>query len=174
MVMVISATEADPLNVRQLIDRWFTDYHIELSQHLDRYVDDPHVSEDLLQDTFIQALKSVDATVPPANPRAWLYRIATNRAIDYLRRQRRWNWLLRYLPTDHADIEHHIVNKQQVRRSLAALKPQDAEVLILVYHVGLSPADVANTTGEPLSTIRKRLSRARDRFRHLHTTEADQ
>lgn len=170
--MVIPLTDADQSpTARQTLQQWFAAYHLELARHLDRLLGDSDAADDLLQDTFLRALKGLDAANPPANPRAWLYRIASNLAIDHLRRRRRWGWLLRGLPGAQSGMEHEVLAAEAIRRTLAQLKPQDAEVLVLTHYAGYSPAEVAAATGDEIGAIRKRLSRARERFRERHDQE---
>jgi RNA polymerase sigma-70 factor (ECF subfamily) len=173
--MLISLNEADQASATQyLIQQWFMDYAGELSQHLDRLVGNSTTAEDLLQDTFVRAMKAVDPGRPPANPRAWLYAIASNLAVDHIRHRYRWHWLLSSFRPESPTVEQQVLVNHAIRRCLAALKPQDAEVLILIRYAGYSPTEVATLTGEPLTTIRKRLFRAGERFRQLHIKETMQ
>jgi RNA polymerase sigma-70 factor, ECF subfamily len=170
--MLISLNEADTASATQyLIQQWFMDHAGELAHHIDRLVGNPTIAEDLLQDTFVRAMKSIDPARPPENPRAWLYAIASNLAVDHIRHRYRWDWLLSSLRPDSPTVEQQVLVNHAIRRCLAALKPQDAEVLILIRYVGYSPAEVAELMDEPLTTIRKRLFRAGERFRQLHIKE---
>jgi RNA polymerase sigma factor (sigma-70 family) len=58
---------------------------IELARHLRRIVRDDEAAQDLLQDTLLRAHKALTRLGPGANERAWLYRIATNTALNHLR-----------------------------------------------------------------------------------------
>lgn len=69
------------------IARWFADYQTPLFRYLTRLLGDEERAANLLQDTFARALTALKPHRPPDNPRAWLYRIATNLAYDALRRQ---------------------------------------------------------------------------------------
>ena len=69
------------------------------------------------------------------------------------------------------NFDQHVETTQAIRGCLAKLKPQDAEVLLMVHYAGCSPAEVAKLNGEELGAVRKRLSRARDRFRNLYEEE---
>jgi len=62
---------------------------LELARHLRRIVRDDDVAQDLLQDTMLRAHKALARLGPGANERAWLYRIATNAALNHLRARRR-------------------------------------------------------------------------------------
>jgi RNA polymerase sigma-70 factor (ECF subfamily) len=60
-------------------------YGLELARHLRRMVRDDEVAQDLLQDTMLRAHRALPRLGPGANERAWLYRIATNCALNHLR-----------------------------------------------------------------------------------------
>ena len=57
----------------------------ELARHIRRMVRDDDVAQDILQDTMIRAHAALARLVPESNERAWLYRIATNTALNHLR-----------------------------------------------------------------------------------------
>jgi RNA polymerase sigma-70 factor (ECF subfamily) len=62
---------------------------LELARHLRRIVRDDDVAQDLLQDTMLRAYRALGRLGPDANERAWLYRIATNAALNHLRSKAR-------------------------------------------------------------------------------------
>ena len=64
-------------------------YRRELQVHIYRIVGSVQDAEDLLQETLLAAWRGLDAFEERASVRAWLYRIATNRALDALRATRR-------------------------------------------------------------------------------------
>ncbi len=64
-------------------------YGIELARHLRRMVRDDDAAQDLLQDTMIRAHGAIERLDTHANERAWLYRIATNAALNHLRAKAR-------------------------------------------------------------------------------------
>src|SRR5215218_1260307 len=56
-----------------------------IERHLRRRVGDPSLAEDLAQEVFLRAWLHAPADLPELRMRAWLYRVATNVAIDALR-----------------------------------------------------------------------------------------
>lgn len=155
----------------QIISQWFQDYYLPLFRYLTRLVQDQELAADILQDTFTKALTSFDIRQPPDNPSAWLYRIATNRAYDLLRRKRRWQWMR--ITEDHPLPAHepHHATAQAIRSCLAQLKRREAEALVLNMYVGLTCAEIAQLTNEAEATVRVRIRRARERFRVLYDKE---
>ena len=71
------------------VARLLAAYGIELARHLRRLVRDDDVAQDLLQDTLLRAHRALTRLGQGANERAWLYRIATNAALNHLRDRKR-------------------------------------------------------------------------------------
>ena len=60
-------------------------YGAELARHIRRIVRDDHATEDLLQDTLLRTHGALGLLRQGSNVRAWLYRIATNAALNHVR-----------------------------------------------------------------------------------------
>ncbi len=142
-----------------------------LFRHLIRLLGDQEQAADVLQETFIRALTALDTSAPPNNPLAWLSRIASNLAIDQLRRAKRWRWLVAHWHEPASSLECEVATTQAVRLCLARLKPKEAEVLVMTHYTGLSALEIAQLTGDEVSAIRVRLHRARQHFRSLYEKE---
>lgn len=67
------------------IARLLAIHGLELARHLRRMVRDDDAAQDLLQDTLLRAHRALTRLGPAVNERAWLYRIATNAALNHLR-----------------------------------------------------------------------------------------
>jgi len=61
----------------------------QIARYLGRLVRDPNAVEDLSHDVFLQALSHADQFRPTAKVSTWLYRIATNTALNYLKQSSR-------------------------------------------------------------------------------------
>src|SRR5438105_15509547 len=80
--------ERDAQAFRSLIER----LQQPITGYLHRLVGDREVALDLAQDTFIQVYKEIGKTSQDLSLDAWIYRIATNYALKYLNRKRRWQF----------------------------------------------------------------------------------
>jgi RNA polymerase sigma-70 factor (ECF subfamily) len=67
------------------LDALLARHGLELARHLRRIVRDDEAAQDLLQDTFLRAHRALARLDGQANVRAWLYRIATNVALNHVR-----------------------------------------------------------------------------------------
>ncbi len=155
----------------RLVGLWFTEHQAPLFRYLVRLLGDEERAADILQDTFVRALRALDMHSPPPNPAAWLYRIAANLAYDVLRRRRRLRWLP-LSGTEHAPaFESNVALTESVRDCLARLRPNEAEALLLYEYAGLSCIEIAALSGEEATAVRMRLYRARTQFRKLYGQE---
>lgn len=156
-----------------LIAEWFRQYQTPLFRYVIRITGDRERAADIVQDTFVRAFGALATRPPPANPSAWLYRIATNLTYDHLRRQKRWHhWWMRTKPESGQRFEAAVATAHMVRACLRRLSAKEAEVLLLYEYTGLNAREIGDLLGENAATIRKRLERARDRFRRFYEQEA--
>src|SRR5437868_9978623 len=70
------------------LDTLITTHRRPIERHLRRRVGDASLAEDLAQEVFLRAWLHAPADLPELRLRAWLYRVATNLAIDALRARR--------------------------------------------------------------------------------------
>lgn len=152
----------------------FEQHHVEVFAYLARMLNDREWAQDLAQETFVQAYRSRDQLAALQNPRAWLYRVATNLALNALKRKRRFAWLPwewhegRNSAPDPAEA----VSKQaQVEAALATLSPDHRAPLLLYAHYGFKVAEVAEALNLSEGAARMRLQRAREQFRQAYRKE---
>ncbi|CAN5459833.1 sigma-70 family RNA polymerase sigma factor [soil metagenome] len=145
----------------------------ELVRFLHRKVWDADRAQDLAQETFVRAMSH-----EPDNPRAWLFRVATNLARDEARLVIRRKKHLALLRTEAETIKPPVPAPAQaleqsermegVRRALEQLGERDREVLLL-WDAGLSYTEIAEQTGLSPGAIGTTLARARKRLVEAHT-----
>jgi len=141
-----------------------------------RYERDHHRLEDLAQDTFLKAWRSLDQFDGRAPFQHWLSKIAVHAALDHLRKQKRsqkeigipdlgedaLDWL-------HTDNQQSDLEVNQAREILAGamrkLSPEDQLVLTLLEIEDRSVKEISAVTGWTAVTVRVRALRARARLR---------
>jgi RNA polymerase sigma-70 factor (ECF subfamily) len=134
----------------------------DLVRYLRRLSPNAEVAEELMQETFARAIRASRAPTASHELRPWLYRIATNVAIDRLRRDRR----LRFIPFAGREVapECDVAEIDLVRRALRAIAPEQATALVLRLHEGFSPAEIAQMLDIGETAVKSRLVRGRRAF----------
>lgn len=152
----------------------FHQHRTPLCTYLSCMVYDWETARELTQETFLRAFRSRHQLLKVDNQRAWLYRIATNLAIDANRRRRRWQWL----PWDKVDVASDFIIEQTdqnlaVAKTLAALPITYRLPLLLYSGYGFSVAEVAEVLGLGHEAVKTRLYRARKMFRQAYGEDDD-
>ena len=131
-------------------------------------------AQDLTQEVFIKALQRADQIKDPAKATHWLSRIATNTAIDFLRRHGRVNFSeLENLPeplkvSREESPEARLLRSEQrghLERGLAVLSERERTALLLRDVEGLPAEEVARHLNCSKATVRSHISNARIKFR---------
>jgi RNA polymerase sigma-70 factor, ECF subfamily len=147
----------------------------DLVRYLHRKVWDMERARDLAQEAFARALDGSAGGDAPANPRAWLFRIAANLAHDEARsavRQKRPLTLLEAESSGAGEIDpierlDREAREGAARRALEQLSERDREVLLL-WDAGLSYTEIAAQAGLAVGAIGTTLARARRRLVEAH------
>jgi RNA polymerase sigma-70 factor (ECF subfamily) len=142
-----------------------------------RMCGDANLAEDAAQEAFIRAWQHLPRYRPRSPFRNWLYRIATNVALDALRRERETVDADSILLIAHNDGPEAAMEAQergeQVRQAVLALPPASRSVLVLREYEGLSYREIAETLGIPSGTVMSRLNYARNRLRESLSAELE-
>jgi RNA polymerase sigma-70 factor (ECF subfamily) len=135
---------------------------------------DDTAAEEATQETMLSLWRRADSFNPAqAGVGTWVFTIARNRRIDILRRERRPEASpdLAELVADPAEPADHTIagrqRDQRVREALAALPPEQAELVQMAYYEDLSQTAIAERTGLPLGTVKSRFRLAFTRLRRL-------
>ncbi len=134
---------------------------------------DMAAAEDLTALAFERLFRARGRVDPErGGPRALLFTIARNAALDELRRRRSGRAaseaaaeLLAAAPSVAPAAEEDLVRRESVRRALAALPLRDREIVLLKFHGQLTNAELARALGISESNAGTRLSRALARLR---------
>lgn len=135
-----------------------------------RLSNDPHVAEDLTQETLLRAWRQVHSLREPAALRVWLFRITTNLWRDRLRRRSPTAQLDHDPPGPTAEPGRSLSGGEELSRAYRAmceLPPRQREVLHLIACEEMSLADVAATLGITRESAKANLSLARKRLRSI-------
>ncbi len=145
-------------------------HYATIAAYIHRRTGRPEVTEDLVSNVFMIALKGISTFERRGLPfRAWLYRIATNEVHQWARGERRrlireHAHASRSAPRDMKSAEF-AGQREDVRHALLTLSPRHQDVLALHHIEGLSVEQIARILRRPAGTIKSRLLRARRALR---------
>jgi RNA polymerase sigma-70 factor, ECF subfamily len=121
---------------------------------------DAQASEDIAQEGFLAAIRSLDRfdRRRPFGP--WLHRIVVNRAIDWTRARRLRSEveLAQSTPAREADA----APSDDMLAALARLAPEHRAVIVLRYLLEFTPGEIADALDLPRGTVNSRLRRGLD------------
>jgi len=147
----------------------------QILNYLWRVTGEEQSAYDLTQEVFFRAWQRFATISRYEQPRAWLFRVATNLAVTYNTGRNRWTDRLSDISLfagDDApgasDPARRFAESEIVRQVLRQLPPKGRAALVLREVYGLSTAEVGEALGMSETAVRMAISRARERFRTLY------
>jgi RNA polymerase sigma-70 factor (ECF subfamily) len=162
---------------RELQDRFVSENLRRVFALIYRIVGNVADAQDLTQDTFIKALQRKDQLKDPEKAAQWLGRVASNTAIDFLRRRARVNFTeIDALAEPLADPFDRRADTALLRAEQAAyldscldgLSVRERAALVLRDVEDIPAAEVAAMLGCSPATVRSHIANARTKFRALY------
>lgn len=168
-------------HVHQLVDHLFRHEAGKMVAVITRFLGSENLStaEDIVQETLLKAMENWRFRGVPDNPSAWLYRVAHNKTIDWLRSAKR-ETKLRSNQTEEQNIaasftSQTIFSEEEIDDSVLrmmfacchpAITPESQIALTLKTLGGLSVQEIAHAFLTSEETIAKRIYRAKERIRN--------
>jgi RNA polymerase sigma-70 factor (ECF subfamily) len=157
------------------VEAWVAAYAPELKRHLVRFLGSGTDADDVLQQVWIKALESPPDTGAGSNVRAWLYRVATNRALDCLAAaRRRRSALARRDPrastgedteTDALAFAMSDTARARIRAHCSRLPRKQREAVWLRWVEGLDYPTIAERTDSTAESARANVYQGMKRLR---------
>lgn len=138
-------------------------YQKPLESFVHRYLPDSEERKDIVQETFIAVYKNKDKIDPSKNLATYLFTIARNKSITYLRKNKRLVSLDESLVGDH-DV---VYRDDWVRRAMDHLVSKYRQVISLYYFDQLRYDQISKVLKIPINTVRTHLKRAKNQLRKL-------
>jgi RNA polymerase sigma-70 factor, ECF subfamily len=157
----------------------FEEYSAPIYNYVLRMVGDADRAADITQDTFIKAYRKLDTLTDATSTRSWLYRIATNTAIDEIRRRRFISPMgdeegtydrPDHRPGPEASVMAGTLD-ERVQRALMSLRPNHRECLLLSDVEDMSAQQIGEVMGMSYGAVRTLLCRARGEMRRALAAE---
>jgi len=121
-------------------------------------------AQDLCQETYLKAFKSLDSLQNPAVFLDWLFRIAKNLYLDSVRAQKTPDDLLPYEPNTDEGETPQVQTAIAVQEVLSQFEPEDRMLLIFVEIEERSYSEAAELLSVSEDAVRSRLHRLRKQF----------
>lgn len=158
----------------------FEHFAPRLKAYLMRLGAEAGTAEELAQEAMIMVWRKAETfDSRQAGASTWVFRIARNKRIDALRREKRPEFdpedpaLVPEAPEEADKAAERGQSEDRLRRALETLPPEQAEVVRLAYFEDLAHGAVAEATGLPLGTVKSRLRLAMARLRTAMQEIAD-
>jgi RNA polymerase sigma-70 factor (ECF subfamily) len=171
-LLVQKAREGDQKAYAELLGR----YRDAIYFMLLKMVNNPSDAEDLTIEAFGKAFKNIGQYTPNFAFSTWLFKIATNNCIDFIRKKRAATISLDQsnddpetttvtIQSDTLDPEAHMINSQKVkllREVVNKLKPRYRTLVELRYFKEYSYEEISQELELPIGTVKAQLFRARE------------
>ncbi len=175
----MSAIESEPSAIARglrrrdpdLLDRLIEQYQHRLLRYLVYLAGNRELAEDLFQETWIRVLERGHQYDGKHEFATWLYAVARNLTIDYLRKKSPLSLDGLMEDEEHAPVEPAdtrplawkvVQQREQAERIssvLVSIPAECRETLVLRFQEGLALDEIARVTGAPLGTVKSRLYR---------------
>ena len=158
----------------------FEEFNAPIFNYVLRMVADHDRAADITQDTFIKAYRKLDTLTEATSTRSWLYRIATNTAIDDMRRRRNVTTMSDDQPTFANRADHRpgpeaqvmaATLDERVQRALMTLRPNHRQCLLLSDLEDMSAQQIGEVMNLSYGAVRTLLCRARGEMRRALSAE---
>ena len=148
------------------VTRAWSLHEVELRRFLLSRVRDAPLAEDLLQDVFVKALSAGPRFCALDNPRAWLFRVTTNRLIDFQRRHKEYQAIVDEQPAKSDRAAPLSSLSGCLPAALNNLSATDREIIERCDLEGLTQIEYAAQKGITLAGAKSRIQRARKRLKN--------
>ncbi|MEH7745529.1 RNA polymerase sigma factor [Neobacillus drentensis] len=136
------------------IEKWFIQYEQDVTNYLVYYTGSVDV-EDLVQETFLRALRALSQFKNDSSPKTWLISIARNTEIDFYRKKSVWNRLKQILDYESPKLHEQDTGEKIVRKmeyaylyeAINELKPNYRDVILLRGIAELSSQEAGQVLG---------------------------
>jgi RNA polymerase sigma factor (sigma-70 family) len=165
-------------------------YRDSLYYMLLKLTNDPDDADDLTIEAFGKAFKNLNTYSPEFAFSTWLFRIATNNCIDFLRKKKKNTFsmnkgygnkdenfeMAQNLPSDNLDPVVKLIEQQKIilmRAIVEKLKPRYRTLIEMRYFSELSYEEISEHLQIPLGTVKAQLFRAREFLHQILKTSGD-
>ena len=140
-------------------------YRAGLIIYCDQMIKDRQAAEDIAQDAFIKSYEKINDFDITKRYSTWLYTIARNKCMDYLRKNKQLNNDIEPDTLAYEPPELTFAQKQEVRDAVMALMPPEYRKVIEAYYwQAKSYQQIADEIDQPINTVRTWLRRGKKKL----------
>src|SRR5262249_49384819 len=162
---------------REALDRLLGDMRPKLHRYCARMTGSVIDGEDVVQDALVKVIEAYSAATPIANPEGWVFRIAHNAALDFLRRRSRQEAIRSDEDSDMIPDPDVSTEQRQIAaaslRTFMRLTVAQRSAVILMDVLGYSLEEIAGVLDASVSAVKASLHRGRERLRELASEPDD-
>jgi len=121
---------------------------------------DPHLAQDIIQETMLKALININKFTPYGKFSTWLIKIATNVYRDYLRKNKTSELLQETIEAQESNVEELTIRNieyKEIMRILLNISYEKRAVFILKHYYGYKYEEISEIISCPIGTVRSRL-----------------
>src|SRR6516225_618506 len=171
----VSGSERGPApatgGARAALDRLLGELRPKLHRYCARMAGSVVDGEDIVQEALVKAIEAFAAAHPIANPEGWLFRIAHNAALDFLRRRARQEALRSDEDPEMAIDPTETRREREIAvlglRTFMRLPVGQRSSVILMDVLGYSLEEIGTITQSTVPAVKAALHRGRERLREL-------
>jgi RNA polymerase sigma-70 factor (ECF subfamily) len=175
-LLVLRCQAGEAAAFAALVDRW----QPGLLRHACRVLGDSSAAHDVVQETWLAVINGLPALDDGEAFGTWVFRIATNKCSDWIRRQQRGRRLIDRMAERTRAEEPESSAAQgrdrtlSVQEVMTTLPPEQHVALALFYFDGFSVREIAEITGTAPGTVKSRLFHGRKQLRRVLEDKDDE
>ena len=172
--LIYKAKENDQNAIAELYNKTYSNVYYTIKA----IVKDDDAVLDILQDSYLKAFRSLDQLQDTSKFRAWIKRIAHNRAVDYLRQTKAVNFSdiskddtdipLEFEDTRPENLPEVVIDQKETARLMAEILdslPSDQRACVsMFYYEQMSVKEIAEELGISENTVKSRLNYGRKKI----------
>jgi len=166
-ILIIKCRQGNGAAFDELVGRW----QKRLWHHAYRMTGSESAAWDVVQETWYGIIKGLrkleDVSVFPQ----WAFRIASNKCVDWGRKQKRKerldNELMKKSHNESNEMQNEGDETKSLRAAIEKLSPEHRALLELRYHEGFEINQIAEILNVPEGTVKSRLHRTLERLRQI-------
>lgn len=161
------------LGLPEAVDVWYKKYQKILIAFVSKKIDHPHDVEEIVRETFLNALRQLPLFQERSSLKTWMLQIANHEVADYYRRKYAKR-IVRSIPLSSFILTEDPKNMQEtseyVLEILKRMRSDYCELLQLKYVDQISVKEIATKLKRSIKSVEADLFRARKEFRQLYAT----